>query len=199
MGTIRVRDSGVTNAVFHVVFAAIVGGIGGWVLWVGYPFTLDVDSPDFNPLILVPALFLPFAGWQLISGLRYANHARRFGATVLELDSALRPGRTLVGRVDTRHTFSSEDAIAFELQCTDRYKTQFDDSVRDREVVEVVCSESGHIRLAESRTTLPIRVEVPQSGYSRYDSRKRGDVQWVLEVSAPKLGFKAAFDIPVES
>lgn len=114
------------RALTRWIMAALSAGAAGWVGWMlGWPWIVDLDHPDFNPMILLLAILIGTLVWQIVQALRWTARARRFGASVLEVDSPLpaRLGGPFAGRVRTIRPVASPREFRVVLTCHDIHES----------------------------------------------------------------------------
>lgn len=120
----QVEDAAGSNVVTHWVMFVLLSGMAGGVLWLlRGRLVFDIDSPDFNPLVLAVAFFGLFALVSLAKALRWTWQKRRFGAASLSLsgDGLGRLGRPLEGVVRTATTLQPEGDFRFHLRCVESH------------------------------------------------------------------------------
>lgn len=88
-----------------------------------FPTTFDFNSPDFDPIFLLPTFFGVVCLWQFAMAGRAALRLRRFGTTRLELfgRGPFRPGGRFAGRIRTRAPIRPEGPWRITLQCVETH------------------------------------------------------------------------------
>lgn len=114
------------QAVMNWVVAAlsIAGAVGsGWAL--GWSFILDLNNPDFNPVVLVQLLLICVAGWHILKALRWRARNRMFGAADIEIDgyTPVPMGGTLSGVLRLGRPVAATGDWALRLTCFDIHET----------------------------------------------------------------------------
>ena len=102
-----------------------------------FPWIFDIDDRDFMPLVLVVPLLGAYALYHAARGLRWSLRARKFGASVLEIDGGVgRLGRPLEGVVRTARPLRPAGDYRIVLQCIDTHRMQSkSDRTEDRSSV----------------------------------------------------------------
>lgn len=88
---------------------------------IGWEF--DMNSPDFNPLLILPLLLIGIVLWSLFKAGRHWRHLKRFGASFMELGvrAPLAQGSTCRGRVRTEQPLPATGDIQITLRCLEGY------------------------------------------------------------------------------
>lgn len=191
-----------------------------------FPWIFDIDDRDFMPLVLVVPLLGAYALYHAAMGLRWSLRARKFGASVLEIDGGVgRLGRPLEGVVRTARPLRPAGDYRIVLQCIDTHRMQSkSDRTEDRSSVVWARTLTVPAAGVDSSAGIPFSFMLPSAapepesvqgaGGLRVDyavsipllqrvwtNRSAVGRTWRLVVSAPVPGtdFEAAFTVPVES
>lgn len=166
---VPVEDSAGSNGVTFWALFVLLGGAAGGVLWmVRSRLVLDPDSPDFNPIALVPLVLGAFALVYLVRALRWTLQRRRFGAATLTLsgDGVGRLGRRLEGAVRTATTLSSEGDYRIRLRCLESHVMRDTNPPEERSVSSFVVWDRTLVVPAEgidSARGIPFAFDLPPS------------------------------------
>jgi hypothetical protein len=192
---VAVEDAaGSDGTTFWVMFVLLAGAAGG-VLWmVRSRFVLDPDSPDFNPIALVPIVLGGFALLYLGRALRWTLQRRRFGAATLTLsgDGVGRLGRRLEGTVRTATTLRPEGDYRIRLRCLESHVMSDTGSSEERGVSTFVAWDSVLAVPAEgvdSARGIPLAFDLPPA-VGQPSSRPNRNP------NAVRVRMKAAITIP---
>jgi hypothetical protein len=111
------RDEALGAAVVAVMAAGGALWLGHW----GWPWALDINDPEFNPLIGFLALLIGLSGWHGLKALRYWQRHRAFGTLGLILDPPgdLRPGQPLTGILRSEGPVAATGPFRLVLTCHD--------------------------------------------------------------------------------
>jgi hypothetical protein len=110
------------KAVTAWVMAALAGGAAAWVGWMlGWPWVVDMNHPDFNPIIILEGLLLAVLAWNVVQALRWTRRARQFGASMIDIDgrTPVPLGGAFSGRVRTAQTIRAKGDFRLVLTCLD--------------------------------------------------------------------------------
>jgi hypothetical protein len=119
------RDAVVSHGILAVGCAVATGFVSSYLPW---PWVFDIDSPDFNPIIVLPLLLGGTTVWETVKAVRAELRHRRFGAATLELagHGRLRLGGKVNGVVRTARPLSPTGSYRIRLRCVDTH--EFSDS-----------------------------------------------------------------------
>jgi hypothetical protein len=126
MSKVSSTSSSLAEAITAGVVAVMALGAAVWVGWMlGWPWIIDINDPDFNPMIILEALLIAVAVWHVFKSLRWYSRHRRFGQAVLVLDAPpyLRLGRALSGVVRVERPVLPAGPYRIELTCHDVHDT----------------------------------------------------------------------------
>lgn len=113
------------TAINHWFMAA---GFTGATIFVSsylpWPWVFEIDSPDFNPMIVLPLMLIGVSGYQLFHAVRWTARLVRFGSATMELKGAgtVWLGRQLQGVIRTARPIQPEGPYRFVLQCIDTHE-----------------------------------------------------------------------------
>ncbi|MFN7978498.1 MAG: hypothetical protein U0P30_10195 [Vicinamibacterales bacterium] len=186
---------GVSNT--DVQLAVVLVIAAGIVLYaIGRPFVFNMNSPDFNPLIVFSAVLLAVAAFYAVRGVRRKAASNRFGQTYMELqgDDVL-VGETLRGRVFTSRPLKADDGFRFTLRCIERKGESFDET-RRRTQDAILWEATQTVRSGDSSAGVPVEILVPPAAIA---NAKFARQDWSLIVEATVGGsmFMATFMAPV--
>lgn len=186
---------GVSNT--DVQLAVVLLVAAGVVLYaIGRPFVLDMNSPDFNPLIVFSAVLVALAAFYAVRGVRRKAARNRFGETYFELqgDDVL-VGETLRGRVFTSRPLKADDGFRITLRCIERKGESFDET-RRRTQDAILWETTQTVRSGDSSAGVPVEIPVPPAAIA---NAKFASQDWSLIVEATVEGamFMATFIAPV--
>jgi hypothetical protein len=158
------RDQEITRWVMVALFAAGSAGLG-WLL--GWPLVVDMDDPEFNPLVILLGLGLLGGGWNLWQALRWRARSRRFGATRMDLDGPVPVpmGRVVAGRLRVDRPVGATGDYSLVLTCYDLHETS-DTSKgggRRTEAFPVWSKELVLTAGTDATKGLPFRFDLPAS------------------------------------
>lgn len=116
------RDTAITCWVM-AAFGAVASCGLGWVL--GWPLILDLNDPDFNPVIILLGLALGITLWNAGKAWRWQRRSARFGAVRMELDGPVPAslGRALSGRLVLFRPITAPGGVRLVLTCHDVHET----------------------------------------------------------------------------
>lgn len=193
----------------------------------GWPWVLDINDPDFNPLLALELLLIAAGVWYGATSARWLIRYGRFGASRLVLEGSPRLGAPLAGRVICDRPVSATGEYLLVLTCFDIHEFEHEDKRRKRSF-PVWSGEVTVSREIDAQKGLPFRFHLPASVglepvpsgilpgstgvRSRFTVHVPGMRQvvasnhppleriWMLKVTAPTRGpdYQAEFPIPVE-
>jgi len=114
-----------STAITHWIMAVGLAGAAVWVstflLW---PWILDINHPDFNPMVALPILLGIVSAVQLFKAVRWTLRQRKFGTSTMELkgSGSVRLGQRLEGKVRTATTLRPEGDFCVVLQCVETHE-----------------------------------------------------------------------------
>lgn len=159
------------RAVTAWIMAAIMAAAAVWVGWMlGWPWVVDMDHPDFNPMILVLGLLVLLVLWNVIQALRWTARARAFGASVIDVDGP-KPvplGGPFSGRVRTARPILARGDFRLVLTCFDVHErrnasTPSNGNPHRNEPFPVWSAELRLPGATDSARGLGFRFDLPQS------------------------------------
>jgi hypothetical protein len=202
-----VGDANAANAFGGYVFAAVLLVIAAGITWYfAIPLDVDIASPDFNPLVVVPGSFAAIGLYVAARASRDALRARKFGKTTL-VASPVRPGGTLTGIIRTSRDLAPTGDFTVTLRCirTTFVQDASDSRPTGRHADREIWAGSRSIPSESVRASagVPFSFDIPQDALpSRgppVQTTTDGDVRWILEATAPMPGldFYAVFAVTV--
>ncbi|THD82770.1 hypothetical protein E7811_11440 [Aliigemmobacter aestuarii] len=120
----------------RIVMAVGFAGASGWVAWMlGWPLILDINDPDFNPMVGLLGLALGVSLWNGFQAILWYLRLRRFGATRMQLDGPVPAplGRPLVGRLVFDRPIRPKGAFRVVLTCHDVHESGDDTDAKGRD------------------------------------------------------------------
>lgn len=185
------------NAITHWIMA---GGMAGAIIFVSsylpWPWIFDIDSPDFNPMVMLPLMLGGVSVYQLFHAIRWTARHRRFGTARMELKGAgtVWMGTRFEGVVRTAQALQPEGSFRIVLKCIDTHE------FRDHSAT------ATNTRNAESFTVWKHELEVPATGldstrgipfaFQLPESVGQSPVTSRVSTGSPYFRFKAAIMIP---
>lgn len=109
------------------IVAALAGAAAVWVGWMlGWPWVVDIDDPDFNPMIILEGLLLAVCLWHVAKALLWTRRAKAFGASEIEIDgrTPIPLGGSFTGRVRTRQAVRAGGDFRLVLTCFDVHESR---------------------------------------------------------------------------
>ncbi len=186
---------GVSNT--DVQLAVVLLVVAGFVLSkLDRPYVFNLNSPDFNPLIVFVALLVTLAVVYGVRGVRRKVARGRFGETYMEMqgDDVL-VGETLRGRVFTSRPLATDDGFRMTLRCIERKGESFDETKR-RTREAILWEGTQTVRSADSSAGVPVEIVVPPSAIANavFD---RQDWSLIVEATVNGAAFMSTFYVPV--
>lgn len=160
------------------------------------PFVFDLNSPDFNPLIVFVAVLATLGVVYGVRGVRRKIARGRFGATYMELQGPdVLVGETLRGRVFTSRPLHADDGFRMTLRCIERKGQSFDET-RRRSQDAILWEFTQTVRTANSSGGIPVEIPVPPAAIANAMFAQQ---DWALLVNADVGGaaFMATFALPI--
>lgn len=158
------------KAVTAWVMAALAAAAAAWVGWMlGWPWVVDMNHPDFNPIILLEGLLLAVLAWNVFQALRWTRRAKDFGASLIDIDgrTPVPLGTPFSGKVRTAQTIRATGDFRLVLTCLDiheRRNTASSSSSPHRSESYVVwTAEQTLPAKTDSARGLPFRFDLPAS------------------------------------
>ena len=153
------------------VMAAVLGAAAVWIGWLlGWPWVIDMDHPDFNPMILIEGLLILLILWYVLQAIRWSLRSRSFGRSLIDIEGPVPVplGGTMLGRVRTARPVRAAGDIRMVLTCFDvherRYAAQAQAGSPHRREAFPVWSAEHHLSAATDSTQgLTFRFELPDS------------------------------------
>ncbi|MDP3197271.1 hypothetical protein [Tabrizicola sp.] len=153
------------------IMAALVGAAAAWVGWMlGWPWIVDINHPDFNPIILVEGLLLAVLAVNIVQALRWTRRARDFGASLIDIDgrTPVPLGTPFSGKVRTAQTIRASGEFRLVLTCLDVHErrnmaSSSSSSPHSTEAYTVWTAEQTLPATTDSARGLPFRFDLPAS------------------------------------
>ena len=156
------------RAVQHGVLALAAAGGAGWLGWMlGWPWVIDINDPDFNPLVVLQAGLLGTVLWQGVLGWRWWARWRAFGAADLVIDgpTPVPLGTELRGRVVLARPVAPTGDWRLVLTCVDIHESQDtrDSATRPyrREAFPVWSTTVTVPAATDTARGVPVRIALP--------------------------------------
>lgn len=160
------------------------------------PYVFDLNSRDFNPLIVLPAVLVAIAAFYGVRGVRRKIARSRFGETYFELQGDdVMVGETLRGRVFTSRPLKADDGFRITLRCIERKGESFDET-RRRTRDAILWESTQTVRTGDSSAGVPVEIPVPPAAIAdaKFD---RQDWSLIVEATVGGSLFMATFVAPV--
>jgi hypothetical protein len=197
-----------SSSVFWMM-AFIIPVLGFLVTWIaGVPLRYDVNERDFNPLAVIPILAALVGLFFLVSAIFMTLRLRRFGVSVLSLETTPRVGGRVLGRV-TSTVDVTADEWRLVLRCIESIRaiSGGTSSVAHRSDLERWKSETTLPGAAYSiGKGVPVDIAVPDDALELRDPierarQHRGTLRWVLSLKGTREGldYLASFEIPIRA
>lgn len=153
------------------IMAALFGAAAIWVGWLlGWPWILDFDHPDFNPMIILAGILLGICLWNVAKALRWSRRARAFGASLVDIEgrTPVPLGGPFAGRVRTGQAIRATGDFRLVLTCLDVHETRNSSSSSSaspyrNEAFPVWTAEQTLPATTDSARGLPFRFDLPGS------------------------------------
>jgi hypothetical protein len=162
------------------------------------PLIYDVTSPDFNPLVVLPAVLIFIGVVVLARAFRATARKKKFGDSTLSPTSA-RVGGVYRGTVTATRELSLTGDYHVTLKCIRRTQNtdmHSDSKTADRTIYKDSKTIPAATALSQSLSfDFVIPTGLPGTGTSKKDPN--GRVRWVLEVSAPTSGVNYFASFPI--
>jgi len=160
------------------------------------PYVFDLNSPDFNPLIVFVALMVTLAAVYGVRGVRRKIARGRFGETYMELqgDDVL-VGETLRGRVFTSRPLQTDDGFRMTLRCIERKGESFDET-RRRTREAILWEVTQTVRSGDSSKGVPVEILVPPAAVANA-TFDRQDWSLIVEATVGGAMFMSTFLVPI--
>lgn len=162
---------------------------------------LDLDSPEFDPVAFLPIVLGLLGLGYLAMAARDTLVARKFGATVLEIDGdGVEPGGTLTGLIRCATGVAPAGEYVINLQCIEsQLSTASIDRRRNVDHLRWEATRRLDPKSVDARAGIPVQFDLPASAPATGEPGLKGAVRWVMDVKAPLPGtdFYAIFVIPV--
>lgn len=136
---------------------------------VGWEF--DMESPDFNPMIMLPLLLMALIVWNLGKGAVLWRRLRRFGTSIIELHGPGQPvpGGVCRGLVRTAGEIAALGDFQLTMRCVESYRFGKPGQVgssNDRYESVTAWEETLTIEpsAADPRAGLPFEYKLPKVG-----------------------------------
>jgi hypothetical protein len=201
------------------LIALLAFGGAGWMGWMlGWPWIVDINDPEFNPMIAVEALLIGIAVWHALKSLRWYLRHRSFGDTVLLLDGPghLQLGKKLSGTLRSERSVAATGPFRLMLTCVDVHRVSDSGEASRDEAFPVWTAEREYPQTSDPQKGMRFSFEVPESvgpdpvpsgiltdnkavrfrmtthvpGFRRVFSKNSPPVDrfWMLTVTAPTSG-----------
>lgn len=188
-------DTNADRASRHWFLAGLLAAaVIGILVFLPIEFVFDMNSPDFNPLAMVPVFFGAVGLYNLALAVRWTRHARKFGAATMDLKGSgtARMGGRVEGVVRTASRLEPQGDYTLVLQCVDLHEfrnTQASDAGTHHNRSFVVWEHSLQVAAAGTDSTqgIPFAFQLPASV---------GEPQTPARPNAPTMSFKASITIP---
>jgi hypothetical protein len=188
----RITDASVAQMGFAWAFAILWNLISGPAAVVGVRAALREGNRAAMIALLFPAVGVGLLVWAM----RITIRRRRYGTSVLELDTLPAVvGHALEGTLRTPTWLRPPEGFRVVLSCIRRVTRG---SGRDRSTSETILWQEEH-RTGASGTGVPVAFAIPADAAPSEPGRGDDRTLWRLEVSAevPGVDYAAGFEVPV--
>ncbi len=160
-------------------------GIGVFFYFGEVELNFEMNSPDFNPLVVIPGA-LAFGGIvSFVMAAKGTLRSRRFGRVCFKMTGDSYIGGTLRGTIVTpTDVYPSEDwDIRLQLLETITYSSS-NKAKKTRDKVHLEFKGNVPRQGCSSRTGIPVDIQIPESARHAINKIK-GPYRWVLVIEAP--------------
>jgi hypothetical protein len=177
----------------HWFMAALLFGAAIACVWFfKLSFDFDLDSPDFNPLVAVPIVLALFGLRPLALAIRHTMLARQFGESALEMDGeSVPPGGTLKGTIRTSAALTPQGDYQIWLRCIEAIRVESPSEPtgsRTEDHIRWEALRRVEARGVNSKAGIPFEFAIPETALAVSDPRAKGQVRWIVEITAPLPG-----------
>lgn len=151
-------------------FVACIGFVGaGALMWLlRWPLVLDMNDPQFNPMVFILALALGVGVWHTGLALRWQQRLRRFGATEMQIEGQVPAplGKPLVGRLVFGQAIHAKGDFRVTLICYDVHETpdlNTSSTSSRRNESFPVWSQEQLVPVQADGLSVPFRFDLPNS------------------------------------
>jgi hypothetical protein len=183
-----------------VLFLLAAAGV---LWWFRGSLNYDFNSPNFNPLGLIPVAFAAIGLWNLVPAIRGALVARKFAGTTFEMDGgdSVMLGETLKGRIRTATDLAPTSDYVVTIQCVEAITHTSQSDLKQTTEDHTRWEATRNVAAASVRSShgIPVEFRLPTTALARGDERAKGSVRWILEARAslPGTDFSAIFPVDV--
>jgi hypothetical protein len=190
-------DNNADRASSHWFIAGLMAvAVIGILVFLPIEFVFDMNSPDFNPMALVPVFLGAIGLYHLALAVRWTHHARRFGAATMELKGAgtARMGGRVEGVVRTATTLAPQGDYTLVLQCVDVHEfrnSRASEAGTHHNRSFVVWEQALQVPAQgiDSSQGIPFAFQMPAAVGDPQNATPR-------DPNRPTMSFKASFTIP---
>lgn len=158
------------KALTAAIMAALAAMAAAWVGWMlGWPWVVDINDPDFNPLVILEGILLAVLGWNILQALRWTRRARQFGASFIDIDgrTPIPLGGPFSGRVRTGQPVRARGDFRLVLTCFDIHERRdagtSTTATHRNEAFPVWTASQTLPATTDSSRGLPFRFDLPAS------------------------------------
>jgi hypothetical protein len=192
---------GSTGAGYLFLSVLVFGGI---VFFNRGPLILDVASPDFNPIVVIPLIFAIGGAFNLVRSGKDRLRASWFGTSVLEIDEVF-AGHGMHGILRTARDLNPRSGFVLRLQCIRSKQIavpgQRSGSTHHNIIDDVLCELTQKVEgTGRSSVGLPVDFNLPPDMPATHGAQAiAGSIRWALiaEARLAGLNYNAVFRIPV--
>jgi hypothetical protein len=172
--------------------------IGVFFYYIEEPINFDPNSPDFNPLFLIPAFLFLVGTANVVRAKLGSMRAQRFGRSRLVIEGDVYIGGRIKAKVITDNEVLPTGDWDIRLRCIETIQYTRNNQTRTEE--KIIWEEVQKVKphQCSSRSGVPVDIAIPESCRKIINSAK-GAIHWVIFVRAALEGvdFKATFGIRV--
>ncbi len=197
----QIESGGADQTSLHWLMALFCFvGIGVFFYFEGGRLNVDINSPDFNPLIIIPGA-LTFGGvLSLAKAAQGTLRSKRFGRVYFKMLGDSHIGGTLRGSMVTATELTPCGDWDIRLQLLETITYSSSKKARKTEdKVHLEFKQTIAPQGCSSRTGIPVNFQIPESSRKTIN-RLKGPYRWVLVVAAPfenSVDFSYSFGIRV--
>lgn len=184
------EGSDVSNASVHWFMAILLLAAAAGAAWMmRSALTLDFNSRDFNPLVFIPLVLAAIGLVSLVRAVLASMRGRRFGTSTMTLEHEEgRLGEKLAGTIRTSARLAPAGAWQLTLRCIEQIEErELNNPTKSRTTDYMRWEARRRVDPAtvDSAQGIPFSFDIPTVALANGDARAKGQVRWILEVTAP--------------
>lgn len=158
-------------------------------------FNFDVNSPDFNPLCIIPASLGAYALVTIVKAIRVTVHHRKFGDSTLVIPDYVGVfDEPMTGFLKTSGVIRPESDWSFDLQCIETRVSRISGRNHSEEILLWHATDTVSAATHQSTNGIPFSFFIPKNCLKK---KKNGVVSWKITVKARLPGADFIVDFPV--